>query len=224
MMDFFTSFYFIGPVCIASVILAVYIIKRATKNIIYNKLYESQNKSVSYIYDILSNEFTDAKVLKSPKLIPDTAVESNNSVKAASDIIFVDKCGVLLINVINDKGEFDNPKTGEWRYRFADSEGNVKIQKINNPFDATIPQIRIINELLNHEGIYSKCVKRMVVYTQNKVRFTYNYSEIVSIDDIIKTIDSMNSQKELTSSEARVAISAISDYVDFLEIEEKKKQ
>ncbi len=217
MMKFLTSFYFIAPLCIAAVILGIYIIRRSTKTLIYNKLCETSNKGVGYIYDILSTEYSTAKVMKEALLIPDTASSKNPALKATSDIIFVDKCGVLLITVLNEKGEFDNPKTGEWRYRFVDSEGTLQVKKILNPFDATIPQIRVISELLNNEGIYSKCIKRLVIYTQSKVRFTYNYAEIISVDNLLAVIDKMNSQNELTSSEARVARSAIYDYVSYVE-------
>lgn len=217
MKEFFTSFYFIAPICIAAIILGIYIIKKSTKILIHEKLSGTSNKGVGYVYDILSTEFSSSKVLKDARFIPDASCANKPGIKPTSDIVFVDKCGVLLITVITDKGEFDNPKTGEWKYRYSDAEGKVQIQKRLNPFDATIPQIKIISELLNNEGIYSKCIKRLVVYTQNKVRFSYNYAEVIGVEKLISTIHKMNSSNELTPSEARVAISSISDYVNYLE-------
>lgn len=217
MIDILTSFYFIAPLCIAAIILGIYIIKKSTKILIHERLNQTSNKGVGYVYDILSTEFSSSKVLKDARFMPESASTKNPGIKPTSDIVFVDKCGVLLITVITDKGEFDNPKTGEWKYRFSDSEGKVQVQRRLNPFDATIPQIRIISELLNNEGIYSKCIKRLVVYTQAKVRFTYNYTEVISVDKLIPTIQKMNSTNELTPSEARVAIASIADYVNYLE-------
>ncbi len=220
MKEFFTSFYFIAPFCISAIILGIFIIRKATKILIRERLSQRQSKGVGHIYDILSTEFSSSKVLKDALFIPSATSIKNPAIKPSADIVFVDKCGVLLLTVITEKGEFDNPKTGEWRYRFQDAEGNVKIHKKINPFDATIPQIRIISELLKSEGIYSKCVKRFVVYTQTKIRFTYNYAEIISIDNLIDTVHKLNSQQELTPPEARVAFSAIRDYVNYLENKE----
>ncbi|MBE6543956.1 MAG: hypothetical protein E7675_06105 [Ruminococcaceae bacterium] len=217
MKEIFTSFYFIAPLCIAAIILGIYIIRKSTKILIRERLNTTSNKGVGYVYDILSTEFSSSKVLKDARFIPEASSSKKPDIKPTSDIVFVDKCGVLLITVITEKGEFDNPKTGEWKYRFADAEGKVQIQRKQNPFDATIPQIRIISELLNNEGIYSKCIKRIVVYTQSKVRFTYNYSEIIGIEKLIPMIHKMNSSNELTPSEARVAVSSIADYVNYLE-------
>ena len=216
MKDFFTSFYFIAPLCIVAIALGIYIISKSTRNLIYTNLSQRSNKGVGYIYDILSTQYPSPKVLKDALIVPADILKDDPGIKPSSDIIFVNKCGVLLITVITDKGEFDNPKTGEWRYRFVDGDGKVQVQKKINPFDSTIPQIRIVSDILKKEGIYSKCIKRLVVYTQNKIRFTYNYSEIISIDKLISAIDSMNLKNELTPSEARVAFRAITKYSNSL--------
>ena len=132
-------------------------------------------------------------------------------------MIYVGKCGVILITLITDKGEFDNPKTGNWRYRYKTSGGDIQIQEKINPFDATIPQIRIISDLLKNEKVYHNCVKRLVVYTQNKIRFTYEYKEIISVDDLIPTIEKYNKKAVLTNAEIRLAYDAIKAYSEFIE-------
>ena len=70
MKEFFTSFYFIAPFCISAIILGIFIIRKATKILIRERLSQRQSKGVGHIYDILSTEFSSFKVLKDALFIP----------------------------------------------------------------------------------------------------------------------------------------------------------
>lgn len=217
MIEILTSAYFIVPICIIAICIGIYIIRKSTKILMYNKLSDISNKDGAYIYDIISNEYSDKNILQDVKLISNQATKSSDvSLLSSSDIVFIGKCGVVLITLITNKGEFDNPKTGKWRYRYKNSSGEIVVEDKINPFDATIPQIRVVSELLKNEKVYNNCIKRIVVYTQSKIRFTYDYKEIVSIDDLLPTLAEYNKKSILTSAEIRLAYDAIYNYSEYL--------
>lgn len=217
MIEILTSAYFIVPVCIFAICIGIYVIRRSTKIIMYNKLSDISNKDAGYIYDIISNEYSDKNILLDVKLISSQAAKSSDvPLLPSSDIVFIGKCGVVLITLITNKGEFDNPKTGKWRYRYKNPAGEIIVEDKINPFDATIPQIRVVSELLKNEKVYNNCIKRIVVYTQSKIRFTYDYKEIVKVDDLMSTLEEYNKKSILTSAEIRLAYDAIYNYSEYL--------
>lgn len=217
MLNILTSAYFIVPICIVAICIGVYVIKRSTKIIMYNKLSDVTVKDSGYIYDIISNEYSDKSILTDVKLISNQAVkESDVALLPVSDMVYIGKCGVVLMTIITNKGEFDNPKTGKWRYRYKNAAGEIIVEDKINPFDATIPQIRVVSDLLKNEKVYHNCIKRIVVYTQSKIRFTYDYKEIVSIDNLMATLEEYNKKSILTSAEIRLAYDAISNYSEYL--------
>lgn len=217
MVDFLTSAYFILPLCFIAILIAAFIIKRSTKILIYNKLSDISSKDAQYIYDILANEYSEKNVIKNVPLISESAIKkSDGTIIPNADIIYIGKCGIILMTIITNKGEFDNPKTGNWKYRYKNSSGEIQIEDKVNPFDATIPQIRVVSDLLKNESVYNNCIKRMVVYTQSKIRFTYDYKEIVSVDKLLSTIENYNKKSVLTNAEIRLAYDAITTYSDFI--------
>ena len=217
MKEILTSVYVILPICVVAVILGIYVIRKSTKILMYNKLSDISNKDASYIFDIIANEYSVNNVIKDVKIISESAVEESiTAILPSSDIVFIGKCGVILITIITNKGEFDNPKTGDWRYRYKNSAGEIVIEDKVNPFDATIPQIRVISELLKNERVNNNCIKRLVVYTQSKIRFTYDYKEVVSVDNLLSTLEEYNKKQVLTSAEIRLAYDAIVNYSEYL--------
>lgn len=217
MNEILTSVYIIAPMCVIAILIGVYIIRKSTKILMYNKLSDVSTKDAGYIFDIIANEYSVKNVLRNVKIISDSALSNNESkIFPSSDIVFIGKCGIILMTIISTKGEFDNPKTGKWRYRYKNSSGEIVVEDKVNPFDATIPQIRVISELLKNEGVYNNSIKRMVVYTQDKIRFTYDYKEIVAVDDLIFRLEEYNSKSILTSAEIRLAYDAIYNYSEYL--------
>ncbi len=219
MLNILTSAYFIVPVSMIAIVIATLLIKRSTKDLIHQKILNSEIPNVGLVYDVLANEFSHSCTLKNIYLMnPKSASKSSSStpVKPESDIVFVGKCGVLLITVINDKGEFDNPKTGPWHHRFKTPDGETRIVSKINPFDATIPQIRLVSELLADEGIYGKCIKRLVVLTQEKTRTVYTYPEVISINDLVDTVNKLNEKNIFSNAEIRTVTDLLSDYSEYI--------
>lgn len=217
MTEIITSAYFIVPICIAIIIIAIIVIKRATKNILLSKVEQGKTEGIDRICNLLCTEYSHKQVLRDLPLVKKDSVElADIEVKLSADVVFVGKCGVMLITIIDRGGEYDNPKTGEWKHRYKNSKGEIKIAKMTNPFDSTIPQLRYVSDLLTNDGINGKCVKRLVVMTE-KVRTTYTYPEVLSIDELLDTIRMLSENNMLSPAEIRTAVDALYDYADYIE-------
>ena len=202
-------FYFL---MILGTVLAIVLISKATKLFITSRTWEKYRDNSSFVYDLLCAEFPNACILK------DVPVSSTGTkgvqITQSIDILYVSRGGVLIISIVNGTGAFDNPKTGNWRYRYPDSNGKPITVNIPNPFDVTIPASNILEGLLAGEKIFLD-VNRIAVFSGNKIGLTNKYAEAVHIDDLTSYIQSFDQHSILNGPQFRSAATAVTAFAQY---------
>jgi len=205
-----TSVYFVAVLFIITVLLAVYLIKESTKIFILDKIAGQKTRGTSFVYDLLKVRFKSAFIYKNVTLVDGN--DDNPNIKPDCDILYISRGGILLITVIPDKGKFDNPKTGMWKYSYE----NIKHETVTllrvNPFDSSIPQANVIEDLLTGQGLLNKTITRAVLFTSDEVEFESDYPEILIMGNLFDYIEEFDLSGELNSNELTIAVDTIDTY------------
>ena len=146
----------------------------------------------------------------------------------ACDVVYVSRGGVLLLTVLPDTGNYDNPKIGPWRHRYINTRKEVVTLQKTNPFDTMAFFASVTEKLMMAENVLNPSVTRAVVFSADLVDFTTDYPECLTVGTLYDYVEAFNKRRHLNKEEyVKVcqALTACSDYLeDCLAASEKKKQ
>lgn len=222
-MDFFTSVYFVIFLCLVGLVLVLLLIREIIRILTINKIREGKNKGACYVCDLLSERFPEATVFKNVRFLKDEA--TSEGIKCVCDVVYISRGGVLLLTVLPDTGNYDNPKIGPWRHRYMNTAKEVVTLQKNNPFDAMSFFLAVAEKLMISEDVLNPSVTRAVVFTADLVDYTTEYSECLTLATLFDYVEAFNKRRHLNKEEyikVCQAITACSDYLESILPEDKK--
>ena len=122
--------------------------------------------------------------------------------------VAVTRSGIFIFTRICGGGLIENPqKDATWRFL---SNGNVR--EFPNPFKAQDSARRLLGLYAERAGVDEVSVRTLVVYTDEKLRFSEPPTKgVVHISGIYRRIRRLNCKGGLSYREIRAIVSAISD-------------
>lgn len=102
---------------------------------------------------------------------------------AEIDAVVVLSSGVFVIELKSHNGKITNGDTKYWTQVYND-----KRISFYNPMYQNDTHVKVINSILKSEGQYNVPIYSVVVFTSNKVTFTNDYKNLVSLDELTRYI------------------------------------
>ncbi len=198
-MKFFTSVYFLVFLCLIAAILTAMIIRRTVQILAINKLRKENSRGPEHIADLLAERFPNAEVYCHHYFLKNAA--KDDGLKTACDVVYVSKGGVLLLTVLSKTGVYDNPKIGNWRHRYINTNKETVTVNLTNPFDEMAFFANVTEKLLLSEEVLNPAVSRAVVFSADLVNFTNDYDECLTVATLFDYVERFNARKHFTDKE-----------------------
>ncbi len=110
-------------------------------------------------------------------------VNSGKDRYAEIDAIVVLRSGIFVIELKSHNGKIINGDSRKWTQIYND-----KRISFYNPIYQNETHIKVIKEILRHEGQYKFPIYNVVTFSSSKVTFTEEYKNIVKLDDLVRYI------------------------------------
>ena len=122
--------------------------------------------------------------------------------------VAVTRAGIFIVTRICGGGLIENPqKEVTWRFL---SQGNVR--EFPNPFKAQDSARRLLSLYAERAGVSDVCVRTLVVYTDEKLRFSEPPTKgTIHISEIYRKIQRLSRKGKLSYRDIHAIVSAISD-------------
>jgi len=167
---------------------------------------------IDLIFDMLCDKFTRDYALKNAVLVDFS--DTVGIKKTTCDIVYIGSGGVLLISVISDGGLYNNPITGDWSHTYTQN-GEPQTDIYINPFDVQNSFKKVVEKLLEHEGIHPEVIQTLVVYTNENAKFSLQIPNLIYIEDLYKYIKKFNRKRALRQKKQQTAAEIIHKYSKF---------
>ena len=186
----------LGIVAVVALILWVIwvVYSRITaKNILNN----SRGKK-SFAFSYLSLRFGRRRTLKNVKF-PIRNPASKNGVSLVDiGVIFLNRGGIFVINVVPGSGYVDNANGEVWTRTFND-----KFYQFPDPFAQNIIGVKAVKALLRSEHIDNIPIHNIVLFTGRKVKFARRLNGLITADELTPFMIDLNKDRFLKGSEIR---------------------
>ncbi len=208
-----TSTWFPIALAALALLLGIPLIVKTSRLIGVVRLQRRRVRDGTFLYDYLRIYYPRRRLFRDLPLLSEDSMfvigESGRDIRRTADVAYVGRGGVLLLTAIPDRGNFDTPKSGNWKIALSlsrggqEGEGGKILRDFPNPFETTTPHPRAVANLLAPVGLSRAPVTRAVVLTADGVYYTTVYRELLSLGTLLRFVRTFDLQKNLTRNEVR---------------------
>jgi len=124
-----------------------------------------------------------------------------------TDIIFVCKGGICVIEVKGIKGFIENPIKGDWNQFY-----NNNVFMFQNPFEQNVSHIKAVKNILIREELPNIPVHNIVVFTDKRVKFKFREDMLLKADKLLPFLHDLNKNRFVSRQEITNVVKIIRKY------------
>ncbi len=183
---------------IAYIAVMLWVIWVVYSRITAKKILNNSRRKKSFAFSYLSVRFGRNKTLRNITLpVANPSAKSGVSLVNIG-LVFLNKGGVFVINVIPGSGFVENVRGSVWTRTFNDKQ-----YQFNDPFVQNEVGVKAIKSLLRREHIDNVPIHNIVLFTGKKVKFARRFNGLITVDELTPFMIDLNKDRFLMGSEIR---------------------
>lgn len=187
----------IGTVAgVIAVVFAVSLILNIVRSRKARQVIAQRRGSRSFAYELLCAGIGKRYVLRNLR-IPSGTKPDGSKAYHMIDIMVINRGGVSIIDVNDQKGRVDNPFKGDWTLTYGNEQFSF-----HNPFEVNALRVRAVERLMKKENLYNVPISNIVLYTSKNIKFRNSkYQNLLTAEQLIPYMNDLNKNRFMTLSE-----------------------
>lgn len=196
--------FFIALGIIAFIALMLYLTWIVYSRLTARKIMRDGRRKKNFVYNYLSVRFGRNKVLRNISLPVSNPARPNGKYFVTAELIFLNRGGLFVINVVPGSGYVENISGGTWIRHLNDRQ-----YQFVDPFVQNGVYIRAIKNLLRAERLENIPVHNIVLFTGRKVKFARQMNGLITLDDLTPFMVDLNKDRFLSGGEIRKIVKVL---------------
>ena len=183
---------------IAVIALILWMIWVVYSRITAKNIFNNSRGKRNFAFNYLSVRFGRTRTLKNVKFPVRNPAAKNGVSFVDIGLIFLNRGGIFVINVVPGSGYVDNANGEVWTRTFND-----KFYQFPDPFAQNIVGVKAVKALLRSEHIDNIPIHNIVLFTGRKVKFARRFNGLITADELTPFMIDLNKDRFLKGSEIR---------------------